>query len=115
MDAAHPGLVEPQPLHLLEVQLLERLVEALVDRPQLLHLAHEFILARETPSRVPRCAAVESAMVRPQEGGSSRRGQPLTRCTDPAGANPVPVSTGAPGSRPQAREETFVSQAGRQE
>ena len=54
-------------------------------------------------------------MVRPQEGGSSLQGQPLSRCTDPAGASPVPVSTGAPGSRPQAREEISASQAGRQE
>src|SRR5437773_2042576 len=54
-------------------------------------------------------------MVRPQEGGGGRRGQPLSRCTDPAGESPAPVSTGAPGSRPQARGEIPVSRAGRQE
>ena len=54
-------------------------------------------------------------MVRPQESGRGRRGQPLLSCTDPAGARPVPVGTGAPGSRPQARGESLASQAGRQE
>src|ERR1700687_1842852 len=57
----------------------------------------------------------DPAVVRPQGSGSSRHGHPPSRCTDPAGASPVPVSTGAPGSRPQARTEKSVSQAGRQE
>jgi hypothetical protein len=36
-------------------------------------------------------------------------------CTSPAGESPVPVGAGAPGSRPRARGETLVSQAGCQE
>ena len=36
-------------------------------------------------------------------------------CTFPAGESPVPVGAGAPGSRPRARRETPVSQAGRRE
>src|SRR6185437_3017908 len=36
-----------------------------------------------------------------------------SRCTSPAGASPVRVSAGAPGSRPQARGEIPVAQAGR--
>src|SRR5271154_4499410 len=39
----------------------------------------------------------------------------VSRCTSPAGASPVPVGAGAPGSRPQARGEIPVAQAGRQE
>src|SRR5512139_1065713 len=54
-------------------------------------------------------------MVRPQESGIVPARQPLSGCTDPAGESPAPVSTGAPGSRPQARGETSVSRAGRQE
>lgn len=36
-------------------------------------------------------------------------------CTDPAGVSPVRVSTGAPGSRPQAVDREVRVQAGRQE
>ena len=54
-------------------------------------------------------------MVRPKESGWGRRGRPLSSCTDPAGGSPVPVSAGAPGSRPQAQDESPVSRAGRQE
>jgi RNA-directed DNA polymerase len=54
-------------------------------------------------------------MVRPHEGAEPRNGQTPSSGTDPAGVSPVPVGTGAPGSRPQARRETSVSQAGRQE
>src|SRR2546428_9919666 len=56
-------------------------------------------------------------MVRPHESARrSRKGdESLSRCTDPAGESPAPVSAGAPGSRPQAREEISASQAGRQE
>ena len=36
-----------------------------------------------------------------------------SRCTSPAGASPVRVSAGAPGSRPQASGEIPVAQAGR--
>jgi len=36
-------------------------------------------------------------------------------CTDPAGASPVRVSAGAPGSRPQAADREVRVQAGRQE
>ena len=39
---------------------------------------------------------------------------PFARCTSPAGESPVPVSTGAPGSRPQALEGDLNAQAGRQ-
>src|SRR5437868_12955965 len=38
-----------------------------------------------------------------------------SRCTSPAGESPVPVSAGAPGSRPQARREIVEAQAGRRE
>ncbi len=54
-------------------------------------------------------------MVRPHEGADASSGQRPSGCTDPAGESPVPVSTGAPGSRPQARGESPVSQAGRRE
>jgi RNA-directed DNA polymerase len=54
-------------------------------------------------------------MVRPYESESWPSAGPLSRRTDPAGESPVPVSTGAPGSRPQARGEISVSRAGRQE
>jgi hypothetical protein len=36
-----------------------------------------------------------------------------SRCSCPAGASPVPVGVGAPGSRPQVRAETLVARAGR--
>jgi len=42
-------------------------------------------------------------------------GRIVSCCAVPAGASPAPVSAGAPGSRPQARKETSVSQAGHQE
>ena len=35
-----------------------------------------------------------------------------TRCGSPTGASPVPVSVGAPGSRPQAPGETSASKRG---
>ena len=35
-----------------------------------------------------------------------------SRCIEPAGASPVPVGTGAPGSRPRAEEEIPLAQAG---
>ena len=54
-------------------------------------------------------------MVRPHESGGPRSEEPLSSCTDPAGGSPAPVSTGAPGSRPQARGESPASRAGRQE
>jgi hypothetical protein len=56
-------------------------------------------------------------MVRPEgEGSSGRRPRgPEPSCANPAGASPVPVSAGAPGSRPQARTERDVSRAGHQE
>lgn len=54
-------------------------------------------------------------MVRPHESGGPRSEELLSCCTDPAGASPAPVSTGAPGSRPQARGESPASRAGRQE
>jgi len=56
-----------------------------------------------------------SAMVRPHEGADSTEGQLSSRCTDPAGGSPAPVSTGAPGSRPQARGEIPAARAGRRE
>lgn len=57
-------------------------------------------------------------MVRPDESeevsayaeASSRSG-----CAFPAGASPVPVGVGAPGSRPQAGGEIPLSRAGRRE
>jgi hypothetical protein len=54
------------------------------------------------------------AMVRPH-AVPRPSGRRAARCTDPAGESPVPVSTGAPGSRPQAQGESLVSQAGCQE
>ena len=36
----------------------------------------------------------------------------VTRCASPTGESPVPVSVGAPGSRPQARRETGVPERG---
>lgn len=39
----------------------------------------------------------------------------LGSCVRPAGESPVRVSAGAPGSRPQSREEISWTQAGRQE
>jgi hypothetical protein len=36
----------------------------------------------------------------------------VARCAFPAGASPVPVSAGAPGSRPQASLERVATQAG---
>src|SRR5688572_13409895 len=53
-------------------------------------------------------------MVRPDEDAEPD-GEVFSGCADPAGASPVPVSAGAPGSRPQARGEIPVSRAGRQE
>src|SRR5262249_55935533 len=38
-----------------------------------------------------------------------------SRCTSPAGASPVPVGAGAPGSRPQPRGRDLAGRAGRQE
>ena len=43
---------------------------------------------------------------------SQEEGDAVSRCAFPAGESPVPASADAPGSRPQAREETSVSQAG---
>jgi hypothetical protein len=54
-------------------------------------------------------------MVRPPESDRPTVGRPPSRCTDPGGASSAPVGTGAPGSRPQARDERPVSRAGRQE
>src|SRR5262245_44550916 len=56
-------------------------------------------------------------MVRREEIGREprQRGEgPTSCCTSPAGASPVRVSAGAPGSRPQVRGEIPVAQAGRQ-
>jgi len=36
----------------------------------------------------------------------------VARCAFPVGASPIPVSIGAPGSRPQAGRETFLSERG---
>ena len=49
-------------------------------------------------------------MVRPDEAAIVVR---FTLLIEPAGASPVPVSAGAPGSRPQARGEIRVAEAGR--
>ena len=54
-------------------------------------------------------------MVRREANDRWSRSGRSARCTSPTGASPVPVSAGAPGSRPQARRETFVTRAGRQE
>ena len=51
-------------------------------------------------------------MVRRDEVG---RPTPASRCSSPAGASPVSVSTGTPSSRPQARAESRAAQAGCQE
>ena len=51
-------------------------------------------------------------MVRRDEAGRMRS---ASRCSSPAGASPASVSAGAPSSRPQARDENRVAQAGCQE
>jgi hypothetical protein len=51
-------------------------------------------------------------MVRRDETG---RSSSVSRCSSPAGASPVSVSAGAPGSRPQASVERLVAEAGCQE
>jgi RNA-directed DNA polymerase len=54
-------------------------------------------------------------MVRREEAGRSSGvpdERPASSCAFPAGESPVPVSAEAPGSRPQARGEISVSQAG---
>ena len=53
----------------------------------------------------------EAAAAGPPSGGSSG----AACCGRPAGASPVPVSAGAPGSRPQTRGEILVVRAGRRE
>ena len=57
-------------------------------------------------------------MVRPDDGSQLLlpfEGGDRSCCTSPAGASPVPVGVGAPGSRPQASGEIPVAHAGRQE
>ena len=57
--------------------------------------------------------AVEYAdMVRRDDAGARA---PASRRSSPAGASPASVSAGAPSSRPQARDESRVAQAGCQE
>jgi hypothetical protein len=51
-------------------------------------------------------------MVRREAGEVRPYGTESACCTSPAGESPVPVGAGAPGSRPRARGETHVSQAG---
>ena len=57
-------------------------------------------------------------MVRRDDAGNpaslSEEGTRTSRCEDPAGESPVPVSAGAPGSRPQVRAERLGARAGRQ-
>jgi len=43
-------------------------------------------------------------MVRREADGERQYELPYASCTSPAGESPVPVSAGAPGSRPQALE-----------
>src|SRR5687768_14823729 len=55
-------------------------------------------------------------MVRRDDDGERARAagtKPTSRCDDPAGESPVPVSGDAPGSRPPAQGEIPVSEAGR--
>jgi hypothetical protein len=53
---------------------------------------------------------------RDEEGSEPRRGEGLSSCcASPAGESPVPVSVGAPGSRPQVSEGDLRARAGRQE
>ena len=54
-------------------------------------------------------------MVRPDDWSQLLlpfEGEDWSGCTSPAGASPVPVGVGAPGSRPQAPGETPVAHAG---
>jgi len=53
--------------------------------------------------------------VRREVDGERQYELPFTSCTSPAGESPVPVSAGAPGSRPQVSEGDLGAQAGRQE
>jgi hypothetical protein len=50
----------------------------------------------------------DEAELEPQQGSDRE----ASRCTSPAGASPVRVSAGAPGSRPQARGEIPAARAG---
>jgi retron-type reverse transcriptase len=50
-----------------------------------------------------------------EQGTAQAEPSEVSGCAFPAGASPVPVSVGAPGSRPQARGEIPVSRAGRRE
>ena len=43
---------------------------------------------------------------------SCEEGTLVTRCASPTGESPVPVSVGAPGSRPQVGRETFLPERG---
>ena len=45
-------------------------------------------------------------------GSRQGNGSEVARCASPAGESPVPVSAGAPGSRPQASGETPASERG---
>ena len=54
-------------------------------------------------------------MVRRDEARDRVSGSATSRCSSPAGASPASVSAGAPSSRPQARDENRVAQAGCQE
>ena len=52
-------------------------------------------------------------MLRPEDAGQVNQAGPSgSKGASPAGASPVPVSAGAPGSRPQAEGENPPSQAG---
>jgi len=54
-------------------------------------------------------------MVRREADGERQYELPFASCASPAGESPVPVSAGAPGSRPQAVEGDVDARAGRQE
>jgi len=54
-------------------------------------------------------------MVRREAKGQRQYELPFAGCASPAGESPVPVSAGAPGSRPQVSEGDLCARAGRQE
>src|SRR5262245_16060783 len=54
-----------------------------------------------------------SSMVRREEDGGPRSGEPFSRCAEPAGASPARVSARAPGSRPPSSGGDSDGEAGR--
>ena len=69
------------------------------------------VLARWTDN-LAEAWGYDAPMVRRDAGDSPCKWSALACCASPAGERPVPVSAGAPGSRPQAAGETPMSERG---